>query len=235
MDAEPFTYLNESTGLFELIGDEHGSHDDQILDKPKHIAKKNLRQFGKKYGSHEARAIKEKPCNHLAEVKSKSSFVCAAVDEGMRKDTFRYFWRLPSWEAKKAYIKGLVEHRNTPIRRRSTTKVLKKVNHFDCFLPSINGTKVRVCRDFFLATFDLKKDIFQRWFRSVQQQKPNKMPTELKSNSVTEWLNIIPKVPSHYCRASTQRIYVEDIFQSKTHMHTIYSKWCAETGKDSVG
>lgn len=50
MDAEPFTYLNESTGLFELIGDEHGSHDDQILDKPKHIAKKIFGNLGRYMG-----------------------------------------------------------------------------------------------------------------------------------------------------------------------------------------
>lgn len=64
MDAEPFTYLNESTGLFELIGDEHGSHDDQILDKPKHIAKSSAiwEEIWESRGKSNKRKTMQSPC-----------------------------------------------------------------------------------------------------------------------------------------------------------------------------
>lgn len=39
-------------------------------------------------------------------------------------------------------------------------------------------------------------------------------------------VGLLPKTPSHYCRSSSSRVYVEDTFRKKTHMFTEYKKWC---------
>ncbi|KAH9632624.1 hypothetical protein HF086_004742 [Spodoptera exigua] len=56
----------------------------------------------------------------------------------------------------------------------------------------------------------------------------------LKSDSVLKWLECVPKVPSHYCRANSSRIYVDESFESFTHMHSVYSSWCQDSNVDSV-
>lgn len=52
--------------------------------------------------------------------------------------------------------------------------------------------------------------------------------------TVSQWLNLLPKVPSHYCRASSKRKYVESTFRSKLHMHSVYKIWCIEQNKKLV-
>lgn len=66
----------------------------------------------------------------------------------------------------------------------------------------------------------------------VQQKKTrqNVLHEKLKA-TVTDWLELIPRVPSHYCRASSSREYVDNSFVSKQNMHRIYKAWCEEKGK----
>ncbi|KAF2899537.1 hypothetical protein ILUMI_06640 [Ignelater luminosus] len=49
-----------------------------------------------------------------------------------------------------------------------------------------------------------------------------------KSENVSEWLELLPKVPSHYCRSSSYCTYVESVFRSISHMHKVYEEWCGE-------
>lgn len=48
------------------------------------------------------------------------------------------------------------------------------------------------------------------------------------------WLDMIPKVPSHYCRKSTNRLYIESTFKSKSHMYRVYQDWCKENNQSSA-
>lgn len=92
--------------------------------------------------------------------------MCDSISEKYRKRQFDLFWRLESWDAKRAYIKGLVDYRPVIKRRKETSsKNIRKYNAFDCFLPGLSGVKVRVCRNFFLSKFDLKKDTFNNWIQ----------------------------------------------------------------------
>lgn len=120
-----------------------------------------MRLLGKRYTGHKVskidsvttleeisrsdRQLREKPCAHGAEKKSDRSYLCAAINDETRKDCFRYFWQLPTWDAKKSYINGLIQARNILRRRKSCTDLHRKSFGFDCYLPSVNGEKFRVC------------------------------------------------------------------------------------------
>lgn len=122
-------FLNEETGVFEAY-DQHESEAEEnfdvLLKTERKKRRKELRLMGKQYSERSARKMKNKACPHLAQIKTKRSILCGAIDDDCRKDTFKYFWNLPSWEAKKSYIMGLVELCKTPIRRRPTTINAKK-------------------------------------------------------------------------------------------------------------
>lgn len=172
---------------------------------------KTLSYIGK-----DKRGMSTKGCSHIAtEAKSSRTFLCAAISEQQRESTFRYYWSLDTWEAKKAYIKNLVRIRSINRRRKITQRTanLVKEQGFDCFLPNENNELIRVCKTFLLRTLGMKNDTLNVWIKQLHEptSKPqlNKAPTQSsKSASVREWLGLLPKMPSHYCRASTSRIYV---------------------------
>lgn len=189
-----------------------------------------------------ARSVKPR-CHHTTPKKiTERSFQCACISEESRKAEFQKFWELESWVAKKAYIKGLVSTKEPGRRRKDSQKCVKLESH-DCFLPKSNGEKVRVCQSFFLATLSIGADSFKRWVRddnlhgninrstegiSLPGKENARTKYKLRRQSVIDWLDEIPKVPSHYCRSTSQRVYVESTFRSKVHMHTVYESWCRE-------
>lgn len=210
----------------------------------------------------EARSLKPKQCSHnILEPKTKNSYLCGQFNEETRKKYFKKFWHLGSWGEKKAYLRGLVDVRKVKKRRKNNidNENAKKNYGFDCFIPNADGIKVRVCRQFFLSTFGIRKDSFFQWMHEeclssddsiLEESKDNNSMKRkrkidkdqqelqrikrLKSDSVLTWLNLLPKIPSHHCRASTSRVYVDSSFNSKLHMHSVFKEWCNKTNNPIV-
>lgn len=218
-------------------------------------------------------------CKHTAiEAKSKSSYMCGAFSKQDRYFAFDRYWDLKTWPEKRAYVRGLVTTRDVKRRRKSTSSNLsqnRKNNGHDIYLQKKDGTTLKVCREFFLSTHDIKEDSFKRWtsrlveendgtdiensdgvldssFEVAVKKKRKKKcskksatpPTKTKGritntspsvNTILEWLELIPKVPSHYCRSSSKRIYVESTFTSIRHMYRVYSDWCTQNEKPKAG
>ena len=157
---------------------------------------------------------------------------------------------MPSWDAKVGYVRGLVNTRKPKRRRKDIISSRKQASH-DCFLSNDAGQKVRVCQTFFLSTLCIGKDSFKRWVKdndppdstdnsadsdvcseeeivNVPDQATKKTRHKVNRQHVNEWIDTLPKVPSHYCRSSSKRVYVEATFRSQSHMYKIYSSWCAD-------
>lgn len=59
----------------------------------------------------EKRTIKGR-CNHLLiNQKSSNSFMCGSFSDGDRKNAFKLFWNMKTWEEKRGFIRGLVTNR----------------------------------------------------------------------------------------------------------------------------
>lgn len=59
-------------------------------------------------------------------------------------------------------------------------------------------------------------------------------PEKRKRIFVTEFLNKLPKLPSHYCRKSTSRLYFEPYVKSKSQLYSMYKIKCDEENKQPV-
>lgn len=214
------------------------------------------------------RCIGPKMCQHEGgDSVSTRSFMCGAFSEKCRQKLFNVFWNLESWDAKKAYIRGLVDIRPILKRRAENSRnESRKRNGYDFYLQNDKGMKMRVCKQFFLSTFDVSKDMIINWIQDKldlssssantstekggkvkEHRKLNKKETqrreasknqEAKKNTnkstVSDWLKLLPKMPSHYCRSSTTKQYVESTFLSYRHMHEMYKEWCLENHKTHV-
>lgn len=186
--------------------------------------------------------IKEKPCTHNSTyMKSSRTCLCGMISDDQRRCIFRYYWDLGTWDAKKAYLKNLVRIRPI-IRRRKNCDSTKKTIGYDCYLPTKNNEFVKVCKNFLLSTLDMNNETLSDWIKTLnkkplqQEVSTEKSASQVnkvseKCASVKEWLALLPKVPSHYCRSSTNRTYVEDTFRSKAHMFQTYKDWCAKESK----
>ncbi|CAH1107045.1 unnamed protein product [Psylliodes chrysocephalus] len=92
--------------------------------------------------------------------------MCGKITEEARKTIFNGSWKIQNWNAKKFYLRGLTDFRIAKRRRAGIEiETVKKKYSYDCYLPDASGIKLRVCRDFFLSTLDLKKDCFNIWLK----------------------------------------------------------------------
>lgn len=191
-------------------------------------------------------------CSHTnIAPKSKNSFLCALVTDEEREKMNKQFWKLKTWAEKITFVKGSAVRRCIRRRRKSQRNPIgKKQSGHDIFINKMdaNCTRVRVCKQFFLNTLCLGEDSFRRWTKEddVVQENSNEETFEntasssaaiaktgrnadLKKN-VKTWLEMLPKVPSHYCRSSSKKIYVESTFRSELHMNAVFKEWCTEKG-----
>lgn len=49
-----------------------------------------------------------------------------------------------------------------------------------------------------------------------------------------DFLNSLPKMPAHYCRATSSREYLEPIVENKNHLFKIYCDKCNSVKKEPV-
>lgn len=154
-----------------------------------------------------------------------------------------------------------VKRRRKYVRERDGEEVLKKSVGHDYFLVTVSGQRLKVCRVLFLNTLSLGEDTLKRWTKPdvhsntsasdesiivspkrKLEENPNLSVTKKarlareirkkeREDSVKLWLDEIPKVPSHYCRATSKMKYVDNAFISKQNMFKIYKEWCREKDK----
>lgn len=190
--------------------------------------------------------------------KSKNAFMCALITDEEREAIHAYFWNLKTWAEKKTFVKSAAVRRGIRRRRRSNSQVsTKKGSGHDIFFNKNDEkcSKVKVCRLFFLNTLSLGEDSFRRWTKEsdividaedstastcndnaekrITAAGPLLKYTE-RTKIVKTWLDLIPKVPSHYCRASSNKLYVEPNFRSEKHMHEVFVEWCREHNNKAV-
>ena len=128
-----------------------------------------------------------------------------------QKDVFHTFWtELKSWEAKKTFICVHVEKLKTKtILDPETGKGIPKKQHFfyRYYLP-LNGEKVRVCKNMFLACIDMSIDfvrgclskkkagVFVGTDGRLGKEPPNKTAAD-RIELVKCHIDSFPKVESH--------------------------------------
>ena len=179
-----------------------------------------------------AKSLKPVQCNCLYQ-----SCKCFTIE--CQKDVFHTFWtELKSWEAKKTFICVHVEKLKTKtILDPETGKGIPKKQHFfyRYYLP-LNGEKVRVCKNMFLACIDMSIDfvrgclskkkagVFVGTDGRLGKEPPNKTAAD-RIELVKCHIDSFPKVESHYCRSSTTKLYLGPEL-SVSIMYNEYVKWC---------
>lgn len=126
-----------------------------------------------------------------------------------------------SWIAKKMFVSSLVDKK--PTKRKTTQRADTRRGITKVYYLKLNNQKIRVCLKTFLGTLGIKEWTVRYWLG----EKPNRDTTmKRKENTalpplkelVQTFLRAMPKLPSHYCRKESTKLYLEPIIQSKREL-----------------
>lgn len=180
----------------------------------------------------QGRTIKE-TCKSPVCEKAKNRH-CNKFSQAQRTEIFRRFWSM-SWIERKAFMCAHVTQVNTRkntvpggISRRDFTLEYRLSNG------SLDGN-LQVCREMFLNTLGIGYRMMQLWVKKSNYNIPtasdrsgqrNNERTSERMTIVKNFFGSLPKMPSHYARKNSSKLYLEPVFSTKKEVYKIYKEFC---------
>lgn len=165
--------------------------------------------------------------------KRNSVIRCHIISEDDRKMLFDKFWNM-TWAEKRVYVDNLVKivHTNRQRDRKDPQKS-KRVNTFIYHLKK-GEDMIRVCKTLFLNTFSIGKSSIWGWKVDAagmtnDEQLPRttpRKPFDQEIKKLQDFLDELPKMPSHYCRKRTTQKYIQSDITSKQQLYKMYTDYC---------
>ncbi|XP_045485486.1 uncharacterized protein LOC110999393 isoform X1 [Pieris rapae] len=164
---------------------------------------------------------------------------CPNLTDDERQDIFSKFWKNMTWDQRKQYVVSNVlicerkQIKKTIDSRRSESK--------QYFLPTSIG-RIQVCMQTFLKTLGLKESTVRCWLNNSEHgiAKTSNDVSErgvIRKDDIAflkQFFALLPKMPSHYCRANTSKLYLEPIIEDKTMLYKLYAAECEKAEKSAL-
>lgn len=166
---------------------------------------------------------------------------CKSVSEDERKEIFTKFWTF-SWKEKRIYVQMLCDLKKIQrARDRKETEKSRRSNSIEYHF-KVGEARVRVCKKMFLNTLCAGEWTIRNWLKKNSKTGnakddgsmddnivpvPKKKRREREMRSLQEFFDQLPKMESHYCRASSKKLYLEPHWKSKSDLYEFYkTDWC---------
>ena len=160
---------------------------------------------------------------------------CTLITDENRNAIFEKFWKTMSWEEKKMYVVSLVE--KAEVAQRTTGGPSRRGFSFRYHLWK-NNSRVVVCKNMFSSTLGISEKTIHNWITGatcgIPKSKPssgNSKGNNERKESAREFLQALPTMPSHYCRSSSNKNYLQPLFASKSEVYREYKAKCTENDK----
>ncbi|MES9905049.1 MAG: hypothetical protein ABW168_20530 [Sedimenticola sp.] len=158
---------------------------------------------------------------------------CTKFSEEDRQDIFTKFWANLNWDERKVYVISLVKL--VPIAKKIDGPGRRGVT-YKYYLKK-NDTLHIVCKHMFLSTLGIGERTIYEWLKDTDHGIPEKPERKTRDPSeghrkareyAEKYLESLPKLPSHYCRSSSSKLYLEPVFESFSVLYSEYKKYCTE-------
>lgn len=190
--------------------------------------RKKKREAGQEYvdikgKTHPMRAVKTGCKNTICRFKCSIN-----ISPDQRENIHEAFWRLSDSKKGHFYSKYVIQ--NLKARKRGDTD--RKIFSFEYFLEG-NGGKKRVCKEFFLGTLNISSRRIYYHFSKVNNvstglprsplkgKNTKKVISPERKEEVRQHISSFPLVESHYCRSTTNKLYLESSL-SLAQMYRLY-------------
>lgn len=188
-------------------------------------------------------------CTSSKCIKYKNRF-CNSIDFDTRNSIFQKFWKELDWDQKKKLCNEFNEEKKNT-GRKFVSGDSRRAFTYEYFLRVDNETK-QVCKKMFLSTLGLKEWMVTKWCsdntdgmhspkvvvnatRKLERPLPRSVPAaEQQKEFLRLFLESLLKIPSHYCRRDSQKLYLKTDFGSKANIHRLYTKHCKENHKQAL-
>lgn len=164
---------------------------------------------------------------------------CSQFTETERADIFNTFWtKMTSWNSRRSFVSTLVDVKDS---KKQKEKSRRSVTFY--YYLKKQSNKFAVCKKMFLSTLGLKEWSVRNWCMSAEKNTGMHC-TENEQLSISrvrctatmkerklfleKFLNDMPKLPSHYCRSSSNKLYLEPMFQNKNDIYREFEKYAGE-------
>lgn len=170
----------------------------------------------------------------------KKSFWCSSFSESRREELFKWFWDLTSWKERRIFIKSMVQRKPVKERKTDADVSRRSVSLYYYLNLSDEEDRVRVCKYFFLNTLCLGEWTARNWaskdaVKNCNRELSSRKKTELLNReTVSQFIDALPKLESHYCRKSTSKLYLECNWRSMSQVYDEYKNFCTREKKDFV-
>lgn len=165
-------------------------------------------------------------------------YQCNEISEVERQNLFTKFYALKSYDLQTNFIASCVT-KIEPQRIKAQAASHKQ------FTTIIKLMGVRVCKLFFLKTFDIStrrfltacnkknNDGFVETDKRGQHNPANKIEDAVRNDVITH-IKMFPRYKSHYSRADNHCTRYLPQHLNINKMYLLYTEWCTETSKPKV-
>lgn len=203
--------------------------------------RKRLRQSGQEYKSCKGSTVPEKrPKRSCVNCR----FKC--LDHFTEDDValiHREFWN--NTDSEKGFFYDKTTERCLVERKRNRNEQRKKTKTYSFKYYFVkNDEKIRVCKAFYLGVLSISQ-IRISYFYTHKRKGITKTPSkdhrgtttslrikDKKRQEIRDHIEMFPRVPSHYCRSSSSREYLERSL-SLSKMYDLYLEYCRENNLTS--
>ncbi|KAK5643905.1 hypothetical protein RI129_007750 [Pyrocoelia pectoralis] len=167
---------------------------------------------------------------------------CREFTEDCRKEIFNKFWSM-DWNQRKVFVASHVF--KTPTYRK-TKEHSRRAGTYAYYLND-GHENLQVCRTMFINTLDIGYKTIQYWVdnsafgmtkdaaKVSTKDFVRKRHTE-SYKFLGEFFDSLPKLPSHYCRRDTLKLYLEYSFQTMNQLYGVYTdNFCREKSLVPLG
>ena len=195
--------------------------------------RKRQRQAGKQYTDSKGNVQRQREIKSKKDCEGKCKFRCSLnITADERNAIFSEFWNL-SDDGKQTFYAKTTERVVKERVRTKAAKSRRKYSYKYIFIK--DEANVRVCKEFYLSTIDISQRRIE-WYhdkaaRNEFMDKRGKhtkpiTPDDAKT-FVREHIESFPRMPSHYCRASSSKEYLAADL-NLTKMYNLYVERCSE-------
>uniref|UniRef100_A0A6P7GSZ8 Uncharacterized protein LOC114346386 n=1 Tax=Diabrotica virgifera virgifera TaxID=50390 RepID=A0A6P7GSZ8_DIAVI len=172
----------------------------------------------------------------VRDVTCKCHYKCnTKIEKTQREQMLSEYLSLESERSRWAFIGNSVKR--IPVKRRYSGDNNKRAHTLQYTL-MCNEHRVQVCKQFFLATYDISSKKVETALKKLtpsgiteidhrgHKEPPNKKSEDVK-NIIRKHIQELPVVDSHYCRSSSKRKYLPSGL-SETRIYMDYLEYCKE-------
>jgi hypothetical protein len=200
---------------------------------------KEKRNKGEAYTNYKGVIVPAKSIGPVCEVEYCRMKCAEKISEEERKLIFQEFWNIADNSKKWYFLSSLVIQ--TPKKFNKNNETRRKNSRL--YHLRVRGDLIRVCKTMFLQTLSIGEGLVETAMDKLvknlggaispdkrgtkNSQRPRPIQETLKE-SVRNHINCIPRMPSHYTRATSSREFLIDEIKTIADLHSLYVLWMAE-------